>query len=919
MIDNMPFSARPTVIFFTPADLVSVYLVDGLLQKGCVVYVVADDPSLWKSGKIYLTENPHLNFVSIAHVNQLRGDYVLISRDLPSVLASNSISSRSQEKLLKAAENFLVTSQAKLIIYQNLLTRPKAKNILKTSSVISNYRTKKIIYLGDIFGVGMDSGDGREISNILKAIAFENKIIDFGGQYIFPLFVADAVNHIIRQLFSYWSSDVPEAVANAFNFNQFLKTIPQDLVARCVTVAQKIAQPALNSNANIHAPSTTTSESLKSTIEWISQNKQVSTPAVAKVHTPKLTAPRISLPRLPKMKLPKKAIRKKEHKPLPKPVALLLGHKRKIGISALLIIVWFMIIPVVALSLSLTLLSRSYTRLTHGESLDPNSVSNTVKLSAFSYNRFVSLASTPVVGQIFTPFAESALLVQRASDTLDHTESTIKSAAQLSQSILGDKPYNLNAQAGELYLSLDALYNQTSFLEGEIKDRPGLKNLLGFYPSLVKSRKYLLAARDLVARLPVLIGGENRKTYLVLLQNNSELRPTGGFLGSYALVTFENSRLTDISVYDVYTADGQLKGHVEPPFAIKQHLGEASWYLRDSNWDPDFVNSSDQAEWFLEKEMERKVDGVIGIDLQVLKTALELTGSVNLVDLGETVTADNVYEKIQYEVEDTFFPGSQKKTTMLTSLSKQIVTKLINQIQEPKSSFGQQIVNLLEARHIQIALNDTEAAQTMSELGWDGSVSPPKCDCETIWLGMAEANVGVNKANYFIKRKNNLEVNIKPDTASFKLDVSLENTSRGNSFDLGGRYKAYLRLLLPKTAKFDNAQIIGADGSKAVSADVYEKERWSEAGILVELAAGESKKIELSWNQELDMSLALPGKIQFYWRKQAGTEADPTDVSISFPGLGRRMKASPAPSLTGSSFVKYNTNLEKDINFFLNW
>lgn len=914
----MEFSARPTVIFFTPADLVSVYLVDGLLQKGCVVYVVTDDANLWKSGKIYLTENPHLNFVATTHVNQLRADYVLVSRDLPSILGSHNISSRSLDKLFKSAEEFLKTSQAKLLIYQNLLSRPKAKDILKTYSVLTNYRTKKVIYLGDVFGVGIDIGDGRGISNILKNIAFENKIINFGGQYIFPLFVADAVAHITRELFSYWSSDLPEAVANVFNFNQFVKALPVDLVEKSAIVAQRIGEPSLNSKANIHAPTTVTSESFKNTIDWVSQNKQVSAPVV-QAHRPKLTAPKIVMPKLPKIKRTKKTIKKKDRKSLPKSVSFLLSHKRKIGISLLLIIVWFLIIPVVTLSLSLTLLSRSYTRLTHGEAIDPTSVSNTVKLSSFSYNRFVSLASAPVVGQIFTPFAESALLVQRASDTLDHTESTIKTASNLFQSILGDKPYNLKAQAGELYLTLDALYNQTSFLEGEIKDRPGLKNLLGFYPSLVKSRRYLLAARDLTARLPVLIGGEGRKTYLVLLQNNSELRPTGGFIGSYALVTFENSRLTDISVYDVYTADGQLKGHVEPPFAIKQYLGEANWYLRDSNWDPDFVNSSDQAEWFLEKEMERKVDGVVGIDLQVLKTALELTGSVNLVDLGETITADNVYEKIQYEVEDTFFPGSQKKTTILTSLSKQIVSKLISQVQEPKSSFGQEIVNLLEARHIQIALNDTEAAQTISELGWDGSVAPPKCDCETLWLGMAEANVGVNKANYFIKRKNNLEVNIKSGSASFKLDINLENTSRGNSFDLGGKYKTYLRLLLPKAAKFDNAQIIGADGSKAVPADLYEKEEWNEAGILVELPPGESKKIELIWNQELDMSLALPGKIQFYWRKQAGTEADPTDVSISYPGLGRRMKASPAPSLTGSSFVKYNTNLEKDINFFLNW
>ena len=67
-----------------------------------------------------------------------------------------------------------------------------------------------------------------------------------------------------------------------------------------------------------------------------------------------------------------------------------------------------------------------------------------------------------------------------------------------------------------------------------------------------------------------------------------ELRPTGGFIGSYAIMTFDKGRLAEIVVNDVYTADGQLKGHVDPPEPIRKYLGEGGWFLRDSNWDPDF-------------------------------------------------------------------------------------------------------------------------------------------------------------------------------------------------------------------------------------------------------------------------------------------------------------------------------------------
>jgi hypothetical protein len=48
--------------------------------------------------------------------------------------------------------------------------------------------------------------------------------------------------------------------------------------------------------------------------------------------------------------------------------------------------------------------------------------------------------------------------------------------------------------------------------------------------------------------------------------------------------------------------------------------------LRDSNWDPDFEKSAGNAEWFLEKEINREVDGVMAIDLNYTKKLIESFG-----------------------------------------------------------------------------------------------------------------------------------------------------------------------------------------------------------------------------------------------------------------------------------------------------
>src|SRR3989338_4365332 len=83
--------------------------------------------------------------------------------------------------------------------------------------------------------------------------------------------------------------------------------------------------------------------------------------------------------------------------------------------------------------------------------------------------------------------------------------------------------------------------------------------------SYLSSISYSLDAVD--SLLPVASAfskNTGKKTYLVLFQNNLEIRPTGGFIGSYGLLTIEDGHVSDFRIFDVYQADGQLKGHVEP-------------------------------------------------------------------------------------------------------------------------------------------------------------------------------------------------------------------------------------------------------------------------------------------------------------------------------------------------------------------
>ena len=505
-------------------------------------------------------------------------------------------------------------------------------------------------------------------------------------------------------------------------------------------------------------------------------------------------------------------------------------------------------------------------------------------VGSFSTSRNLLLASKvpTTMGVVYTAYV---------SKDLNYTFSSLSKIADIGvvgieltqightflNNVLGDEVYdseNLSRLAfDDLKLLTDHLKN-FEFITVENKNVGG--RISKMVLEKVDFNKYIFQLDNISKILneaPDILGVTNPKTYLLLFQNNMELRPTGGFIGSFGLMTMEGGRMTDLSVSDVYSADGQLKGHVEPPVPIKNYLGEANWYLRDSNWDPDFVTSAIKAEWFLEKEIDKKVDGVIAIDLDVAVDLLRYTGPIYLADYDMDITAENLYLKTQEEVHRDFFPGTHKKASFLTALSRNLVTEVIKLGKEGKLGIIKELYFNLQERHIQIYLHNKNAGDAISRLMWSGEVKTPSCgeQCYPDSIGVIEANVGVNKANYFIKRSFDLKVYLLPSVIRRELTLTLRNEA-SPSLGLPGKYKVHIRFLT-------------ANG---------------EQEFIEEIVNGETKEIRAFWETPTDSNLSYG----IYFRKQAGTgEDDPLQVSIVAP----------------DRVYSYNTTLAQDFNVKIPW
>ena len=431
-----------------------------------------------------------------------------------------------------------------------------------------------------------------------------------------------------------------------------------------------------------------------------------------------------------------------------------------------------------------------------------------------------------------------------------------------------------------------------------------------------------------------LAGFREPRTYLILLQNSMELRPTGGFIGSLGLASFTDGRLTNLDVQDVYTFDGQLKGHVDPPIPVKDLLGQEHWYLRDSNWDPDFKESGSRAAWFYEKEAGTTVNGVIGISTPFITDLLSATGPIDLTDYHDRITADNFYGKSLYYTQSDFFPGSTQKKDFLGSLMNALLSGITNSDSVNTTKLFRAITTALSSHNIMIMLNDRSLQSLVERYGWAGRVpSDVGCEgtdpnsCTFSPFISVEANVGVNKVNYFITRSLDRHIDVHPDgTRTEEATIAIRNGS--GSQDKNLPYHVYLRFVLPPGLSFGSTAIDGVPvpirkiGTPAVvpySENSTVASGLFAVGVALEVPPGIQKHVTVSYTIDKPLSFGIGGAVfDIFTQKQAGITGENVHTIITYPtnwaaGI-EDQRTLPAPSdfIAKPGQLEYNTNLTRD-------
>lgn len=422
--------------------------------------------------------------------------------------------------------------------------------------------------------------------------------------------------------------------------------------------------------------------------------------------------------------------------------------------------------------------------------------------------------------------------------------------------------------------------------------RPFKDKISEFKIQLEEGRSLISKIMPMMEFLSPLAGYPRETNFLVLLQNNDELRPTGGFLGTYGILKIKNGEIIRFDTHDIYHLDMPVKDkiNISPPEPLKEYLGIDKWFMRDANWSPDWPTSAKKIAWFYEKEnlllspkdqinnFTGKFDGLIGLTPKFITSLLDITGPIFI--RGEEYNKDNFHELLQYKVEVDYVnlgvPAWQRKE-IIGQIARELKIKLFN------LPFGRwrEVIDVISEnilrKDIIVFFEDKQWQSLAKNLGWAGEIKNTEGD----YLMVVDANLASFKTDAIMNKSLGYRVEQTADGLLAKLKI---NYAHHGGFDWRTtRYRTYVRVYVPAGSKLIKAEsAVGKvqinEGEKSINFSEASKTSF-EAFISVEPGAIGSLYCEYKLPANLS-ELAKSGFYSLYIQKQPGRETEELAVDL---------------------------------------
>jgi hypothetical protein len=297
------------------------------------------------------------------------------------------------------------------------------------------------------------------------------------------------------------------------------------------------------------------------------------------------------------------------------------------------------------------------------------------------------------------------------------------------------------------------------------------------------------------ALIKQLLGENGTKRYLIVFQNNTEIRPTGGFIGSFAEVKVHDGVMETLNVPGggSYDLQGTLQEQLIAPEPLQ--LLSARWEFQDGNWFPDFPTSARQLMQFYRDAGGPSVDGVLAVNATFVAQLIGLLGPIHMEDYDRTIDEENFIFEAQKIVEHEYDQEENRPKAFIGDLAPLLVEHMI----EKTSNDFLGIVDFLNAglsqKELQLYMEDEALQRQVIKHGWGGEVKWTNQD----YLMVVDTNLGGGKTDGVIGQTVDVQINIDTQGAITNT-VTIERTHYGIQGLLftGVNNVDYLRMYVPK-------------------------------------------------------------------------------------------------------------------------
>lgn len=369
--------------------------------------------------------------------------------------------------------------------------------------------------------------------------------------------------------------------------------------------------------------------------------------------------------------------------------------------------------------------------------------------------------------------------------------------------------------------------------------------------------------------------------YLILFENNAEIRSSGGFIGSYAVADIHNLEIENLSFNtNIIALDRQFsdKNFVQAPAPLAEFLKGQSWTLRDSNYDASFPEAAQDILSFYEKETNEHVDGIIALNAEVMVDLLKTTGPIHLDQYNLAISADNFYDVTQYQVEKAYFENPQNWViNEPKTFLKDLYPAIVKQALANKIGFLALLKRELNQKEIVFYFNDPAKEQIAVEQNWAGKI-PTEQELKDLFETSQEADyLYINSNSYSgdkssIKIKENLDYRVETRAdGKMKADLKITRIHTGSYVWPDGPNDNWLRVFVPEGSMLLGAKLNEKDISGDVTVGVEAEKTFF--GYQVFTNPGQANI--------LDFSYLLPLKTDSYHllvQKQPGVVGDQLTV-----------------------------------------